>query len=115
MELRFRNDYGTRLWVCILFHDPGRCGQYGNWGTRGWWVIEPGNEAYVLDTDNRNAYFYAEAADGGVWAGPYGPVLAPRRAFDSCLDISNNVDPSVHCRHVRLATSRHTVNLTRSA
>src|SRR5690242_11332689 len=83
MELHFRNNHGSTLWVCIGFYDPGRCGPYGNWGTRGWWNINASGEAYVVNTSNRYAYFYAEAADGGVWAGQYGPVLAPRHALDA--------------------------------
>ncbi len=86
---------------------------YGDWGTRGWWNIYPSQEAYVLNTSNRYAYFYAEAADGGVWAGPYGPVLAPRRRFDSCWDIGNNVDPYVHMREVYIASNNHRVDLIR--
>jgi len=113
MQLRFRNNYGALLWVCIAFYDRGVCGPYGNWGTRGWWNIYPSGEAYVLNTNNRYAYFYAEAADGGVWAGPYGPVLAPRRVFDSCWDIGNNVDPYVYMREVYIPNDRHTVNLIR--
>ena len=111
MELHFRNNHGSTLWVCIGFYDPGTCGPYGNWGTRGWWNITASGEAYVVNTSNRYAYFYAEAADGGVWAGQYGPVLAPRHAFDSCWDIGNNVDPWVHMREVYIASDRHTVNL----
>ena len=112
MELHFRNARGSQLWVCIAFHDPGSCGPYGNWGTRGWWSIPPSGRAHVLNTQNRYAYFYAEAADGGVWAGPYGPVLAPRHAFDSCWDIGNNVDPYVHMRQVHIPSGQHTVNLS---
>jgi hypothetical protein len=48
-----------------------------------------------------------------VWAGAYGPVLAPRHVFDSCWDIGNNVDPYVYMREVYIASDHHTVNLIR--
>jgi hypothetical protein len=111
MQLHFQNNYGTRAWVCIMFYDPVGCGAYGNWGTRGWWVMDPGGRVYVLNTSNRYAAFYGEAADGAVWSGPYGPVLAPRHVFDSCVDIGNNVDPYVYMRLVDIRSDVHTVSL----
>jgi hypothetical protein len=43
-------------------------------------------------TANRYFYFYAEAWDGAVWSGPYGPVYASDAAFDSCIDIGSTAD-----------------------
>jgi hypothetical protein len=111
MQLHFCNHSSSQVWVCIMFYDPGSCGPYGNWGTRGWWGMSPGQCAYVLNTNNRYAYFYAEGADGSVWTGPYGPIIAPSHAFDSCRDIFNNVDPRVNLREVYIASDSHTVNL----
>lgn len=111
MQLHFHNQHRTLLWVCIGFYSPGTCGAQGDWRTRGWWTIAPGGEVYVLDTNNRFAYCYAEAADGKVWAGHYGPVLAPRRAFDSCWNILNNVDPRVHMREIYIPTDHHIIDL----
>ena len=85
MKLHFRNSYGPRLWVSIMYYDPSNCGQYGKWGTRGWWAIDYGNSAYVLNTNNRYAYFYAEADDGAVWTGPYGPIYVTQNSFNLCL------------------------------
>lgn len=89
-ELRFRNHYTSRLYVAIAFLDPGGCPNDGRWGTRGWWAIDPENEAHVLNTGNRYAYYYAEAIDGVIWAGHYGPMYVRQAAFDSCLNIGDN-------------------------
>jgi uncharacterized membrane protein len=90
MELHFRNQTSSEIWVAIMFYSPDNCGHDGNWGTRGWWAINPGGEAYVLNTNNRYAAFYAESANGAVWTGPYGPVYVHQQAFDSCVNIGDN-------------------------
>ncbi|OHV27850.1 hypothetical protein BBK14_18845 [Parafrankia soli] len=112
MQLNFRNSYGPRIWVAIMFYDPSGCGAYGSWGTRGWWAIDYGASAYVLNTNNRYAYYYAEAADGAVWAGSYGPIYVPQTAFSSCLGIGQTNARIVGLREVYIASDNHTVNLT---
>ena len=52
MQLRFRNSYGSRISVAIMFYDPSNCADYGSWGTQGWWSMDYGSTVYVLDTDN---------------------------------------------------------------
>ena len=95
MKLTFRNDYGSTVWVAIMYYDPSGCSEGGtstvnwDWATKGWWKIEPGQEAYVLNTNNQYACYYAEAADGGYWAGDY---LA--RVFDTPFDYCNNLGVS---------------------
>ena len=113
MELHFRNQYPSRLYVAIMFYDPDGCGEYGSWGTRGWWPIEPGGEAFVLNTNNEYAAFYAEADDGAVWGGPYGPVYVHQAAFDSCVGIGDNSPETriVGMRLVDMQDSNHWVNL----
>jgi Protein of unknown function (DUF1036) len=117
MELHFRNSYdGTSLIsVAIMFYSPSTCANYGSWGTRGWWNIAPGGEAYVLNTNNQYAAFYAEATNGAIWAGNYGPVYVHPYAFDSCVDIGDN-NPATRVVGMRLVDmdgfSRYTVNLT---
>lgn len=90
MHLHFRNSTAHTVWVCIMFYSPDGCAEYGAWGTRGWWALGPnGGQAYVLDTHNRYAAFYAESEIGEVWTGPYGPVYVHQAAFDSCVDIGD--------------------------
>ena len=114
MQLHFRNRHSARLYVAIMFHSPDNCRDYGSWGVRGWWTIDPGGEAYVLNTSNRYAAYYAEATDGVVWAGQYGPMYVHPQAFDSCLKIgdTNPATRVVGTRMVDLGDSdRHYVNL----
>jgi uncharacterized membrane protein len=114
MRLHFRNRYSTRIYVAIMFSNPGGCGEYGGWGTRGWWTIDPGGEAYVLSSGNRYAAYYAEAADGAVWGGPYGPIYVYPDAFDSCLNIGSTAASAVvGCRLVDMGSNDdYYVNLT---
>jgi len=89
-DVHFVNGHTRRVQVAIKFYQPN-CSQYGGrpWGTRGWWLIDPGQSAYVLDTNNRYFYYYAESvSDGKVWAGDSRtPVTL--RAFDSCVGIGS--------------------------
>ena len=98
-----------------MFYSPDGCGDYGSWGTRGWWALGPiGGEAYVLNTDDPYAAFYAESADGAVWSGPYGPVYVHQTAFDSCVDIGDD-SPETRIVGMRLVDMNgydsYTVNL----
>lgn len=34
---------------------------HGQWVTKGWYILNPGEEAYVADTRNRIIYLYAES------------------------------------------------------
>jgi uncharacterized membrane protein len=115
VELHFRNQYSAHVYVAIMFYSPDTCADAGLWGTRGWWGINPGGEAYVLTTNNRYAAFYAEAADGAVWAGDRGPVYVHQQAFDSCVNIGDN-NPQTRVVGMRLvdmdSSSVHYVNLT---
>jgi len=48
-DLTFINGAGSRLFIAIKFYQPDECGQYGRpWGTRGWYVLEPNEEAEFL-------------------------------------------------------------------
>ena len=89
MQVHFKNSYSSRVWIAIMFYSPGTCGSYGNWGTRGWWSPSPGQSVYVLNTNNRYFCYYAEAQDGAVWSGNYGPMYVYRNAFDSCVNIGS--------------------------
>ncbi len=87
----FRNSYPQTVWVAVMYFDPQHCGEFGNWATAGWWRITPGGQAWAFSTSNRYACFYAEADDGAVWSGPYGPAYVYYDAFDSCIDMGSNV------------------------
>ncbi|MEU1882431.1 DUF1036 domain-containing protein [Streptosporangium sp. NPDC020072] len=113
MELHFRNRYTARAWIAIMFYSPDGCRDQGQWGTRGWWAVDPGGEAYILNTGNRYAAFYAEAADGAVWTGSHGPFYVYRDAFDSCLNVGSTAARRVGARLVDLnGYSSYYVNLT---
>lgn len=111
MQLHFRNSYGPRIWVSIMFYDPGCSGTGSPWGTQGWWAIDFGATAYVLNTNNRYAYFYAEAANGAVWTGPYGPIYVPQQAFRLCEKLGQTGARIVGLREIYIPSDVHTVNL----
>lgn len=89
MKVLFRNSYYTTIWVAVMFYDPDGCAQYGNWRTGGWWRLEPGQKKWAFSTTNKYACYYAEAADGAFWSGPYGPVYVYYEPFDSCINIGS--------------------------
>lgn len=119
MKVKFRNNARTTVWVAVMFYDPDICsGDGDDWGTRGWWRIEPGDTKWAFSTTNKYACFYAEAADGTIWAGNYGPVYGYSTAFDGCVGLATTQsDVIVDMRLITLPGSRwnalasHTVNL----
>jgi uncharacterized membrane protein len=115
--LYFRNSYSDRVWVCIMFYSPNTCNEYGNWGTRGWWGIDPGGRAAVFNGNsdyNRYYAFYAEASNGANWSGPYGPVYVYHEPFDSCINIGSTAAyKTVGTRLIDVGDyDDYTVNLT---
>src|SRR5579871_222500 len=92
MQLCFHNSYSSPLWVAVMWYNPGPCGgEGGNWATAGWWQVDPGGTVHTdVWTANRYFYIYAEAEDGAVWGGDYGPVYATNQAFQGCLNIANS-------------------------
>ncbi len=119
MRVYFRNNYSSRVWVAIMRFDPGACGSSGNWATEGWWSINPGGQIWPFSTSNRYACFYAEADDGRIWIGPYGPVYIYWDAFSSCINIGSTAAyDMVGMRLLDLGSgawnpsSTHTVKLT---
>jgi hypothetical protein len=115
MELHFRNQTSSLVSVAIMLYSPDSCGQDGNWATEGWWNISPGGEAYVADTNDEYAAYYAESDAGLVWSGPYGPVYVQQQAFQSCVDIGDN-NPETRIVGMHLIDMEdsdiHYVNLT---
>ena len=57
----------------------------GEWRAEGWWKLDPGEKAYILDTDNRYLYLYAtdqgrpHGVDGRLLGLPDGSSTQPRR------------------------------------
>lgn len=94
MQLCFQNNYSSPLSVAVMWYSPSDCGvDGGNWATEGWWNLNPGDGVHTdVWTDNRYFCFYAEAEDGAVWGGDYGPVYATYQAFQGCVDIANTQD-----------------------
>ncbi len=85
MTLYFCNFYPAKVWISIMWYDP-TCGEGkpGNcWQRQGWFSITPGSCKKILpnavypdvgdDLSDINRYycFYAVAADGAKWSGPY--------------------------------------------
>jgi hypothetical protein len=64
-----------------------------------------GDSAHVLNPDNRYAYYYAEAANGAVWTGPFGPIYVPPRDFILCSNIGQTGARIVGLREVHIPTT----------
>ena len=110
----FRNGTGETVWVAIMRYEPSGCAGYGNFQTKGWWRLEPGQAKRAMNTSSRYAYYYAHTASGVEWTGDYGPVYVYHRAFDSCVDIGSTAAyGTVGMRSVDLnwAGVNHTINL----
>jgi hypothetical protein len=84
VTIGFQNSYPSTVWIMALYLDYADCTGYGNWMIKGWWKLDPGQQANVFDTTNRYSGFYAEAADGSYWAGPYGPYLVTKEGMSLC-------------------------------
>jgi uncharacterized membrane protein len=85
MGLTLCNSYTTTIWTSIMFYSPETCGgDGGDFEMMGWWRIEPGSCALVYANDledvNQFWYYFAHAADGAFWAGPFAANV-PRGPF----------------------------------
>jgi uncharacterized membrane protein len=85
MGLVLCNGYPATIWTSIMFYSPETCGgEGGDFEMMGWWALAPGQCALIYANDladlNQFWYYFAEAADGAFWAGPFG-VNVPRTAF----------------------------------
>ncbi len=112
--VNFRNSYGKTVWVAIMRNDPDRCGGYGDWQTKGWWRLAPGEVKQAFTTSNRYAAYYARAEDGTQWTGDRGPVYVYHDTFDSCLNIGSTAAyGTVNMRLIDLngAGLSHTIDL----
>ena len=100
--LQFTNGYSSTLWAMIEWSHPN-CPDGGDWEKKGWWQIEPGQSKVVYGGDvndvNRYWYFYAHAADGAVWSGPFEETV-PDRAFDWCEHTADTSSRTVGMRQL---------------
>ncbi|MBZ4402381.1 twin-arginine translocation signal domain-containing protein [Myxococcus sp. XM-1-1-1] len=88
-QVRFRNTYGSFIWICIAFPATAACGgSLGGHLTRGWWGIGLNQEVHVLTTQESWVYFMAEADDGAGWGGDALTACIPGdgSAFDHCKE-----------------------------
>lgn len=103
MKVYFRNDTPVRIWIAVAHYSPDTCGgEYGNWATIGWFHFAPGQQAWVLETNNLNVYFYAESETGDTWSGRFGPMYVYDDAFDSCINIGSTAAEPVGLQHLRM-------------
>ena len=98
--LTFTNLYPKQVWVSIMWYTPG-CVDGGDWTKMGWWNLTVGQSKIVsgLDLDEVNRYwcFYAHAADGTYWGGPYHRMV-PHEAYEWCEWTSSTSAHSVGFR-----------------
>ena len=84
-SVTFTNSYGKKLYVAYMRRDfscQSECGDI--WDVLGWINLDPGEtESRANATTNRWYYYYAEAADGAYWAGPYVAEVSNAR-FEKC-------------------------------
>ena len=84
-EVTFTNSYGQKLYVAYMrrdFNCQNECGDI--WDVLGWINLDPGEtETRANPTNNRWYYYYAEAADGAVWSGPYVAEVSQSK-FEKC-------------------------------
>src|ERR1700685_3284723 len=116
MQICFQNSYSALISVAVMYYDSNACTgdpPFG-WATAGWWNLNPGQSvATNVHTSDGNFAFFAEAEDGAVWGGAYGPVAATPQPFQGCAgDGSSNDSLSLGMRLVQAGTghSKCTVN-----
>jgi uncharacterized membrane protein len=90
MEVHFRNNRGSRIWIAIMRYDPGVCAEGDGWVTEGWWNVALGESVHAFNTDNRFFGYYAESEDGVVWGSDTSSMYIYRNAFTECHDSPNS-------------------------
>ena len=95
-EVSFRNSYSSKIYVAYMRRDWDCLSECGDrWDVLGWINLEPGAKQYRDNpTENQWFYYYAEAEDGSIWAGPY-PAEVSNQKFSkcSCLGVSVSHGP----------------------
>jgi uncharacterized membrane protein len=84
-EVTFTNSYGKKIYVAYMRRDFGCQDECGDiWDVLGWINLDPGEtESRANATTNRWYYYYAEAADGAIWSGPYVAEVSNAK-FEKC-------------------------------
>jgi uncharacterized membrane protein len=84
-DVTFTNSYRTKIYVAYMrrdFNCQSECGDI--WDVLGWINLDPGQtQSRANPTDNRWYYYYAEAEDGAIWAGPFVAEVSQDR-FEKC-------------------------------
>ena len=101
-EVTFTNSYGQKMYVAYMRRDfscQAECG--GIWDVLGWINLDPGEtESRPNPTNNRWFYYYAEAVDGAVWAGPYvAEVTQDKFEKCTCLGVIVQNGPATNPYH----------------
>lgn len=113
-NLRFRNSYGSFVWICIGFPDAAACGgSSGGHVTQGWWGIGLNQEVQVLTTQSQWVYFMAEADDGAGWGGDslYACIPKDGSGFSHCTENCLFGDRRIGMRSQFINTATFTINL----
>ena len=88
----FTNSTREKLYVAYMRRDFAcreDCGDI--WDVLGWINLDPGEtETRPNPTNNRWFYYYAEAADGSFWAGPFVAEVS-RNKFQKCTCLGVSV------------------------
>jgi uncharacterized membrane protein len=99
---RFVNNYPSTVWAMVEWYHPN-CADGGNWEKAGWWKMDEGQTSTAFGGSasgvNPYWYFFAHAADGAQWAGPYNEIV-PHIAFDWCESTANTDSRTVGMREV---------------
>ena len=115
MVLRVSNRHSAEVWVAVLY-PSSYCKEHEgtSWAKKGWWHLNPGETATVVDGALSPQWFYyihAHSSDGTSW-GDGNEADCPPERFDWCDNTSSNT--SITRRFVEIYSSNpnHTVNLT---
>jgi Protein of unknown function (DUF1036) len=90
-DVSFTNSHGTKIFVAYSRWDLACLNDCGDgWDVLGWINLEPGQtQTRPNPTGNRWFYYYAEAADGTIYNGPFlDEVKDDRFQKCSCLGVS---------------------------
>ncbi|HLW72319.1 MAG TPA: hypothetical protein VKS22_17070 [Candidatus Binataceae bacterium] len=87
----FANHYRAQVWIAFQWFDPNCQGGSEPFRTEGWFNFQPGDSSWLNISEladlrrvgSTHFYYYVEAADGAVWAGPY-VTNCPSSAFNWC-------------------------------
>jgi hypothetical protein len=98
---RFVNNYPSRVWAMVDFHDQYCEGE--PWEKVGWFQMDPGESTvpWIGSAGGQSTYWYyfAHAADGALWTGPF-TVVVPHQAFEWCENTADTQSRTVGMREL---------------